>query len=279
MVQILSGKAVAQKLKQDITVEIDILKSKGVIPTLGIVLVGDEEDSLSYANSAKKRCETLGAGCNIFKFPAGINQDDLEKKILELNENRDIHGYIIMKPLPSQINEKRIAEIIDPAKDIDCMTPKNIAKVFAGDNTGFSPCTARAVMEILNFYQIPIEGKRAVIIGRSMVVGRPLSMMLLKQNATVTICHTRTRDLAKEAKRADILIAAAGKAEMVTKDMVSPGTVVIDVGINFKDGRMVGDVLYEEVEKLASAITPVPGGVGSVTTMVLLKQLVETCRK
>lgn len=279
LAQILSGKTVAEQIKQDISNELQVLKQKGILPTLGIILAGEEKDSLSYAKGAKKRCEGLGLGCKIISLPADISFETFKEKIIEINNCEDIHGYIIMKPLPSQIDEKQLGKIIAPEKDIDCMSPENMAKIFAGDESGYAPCTAQAVIEILKYYNIPIRGQRAVIIGRSLVVGKPLSMLLLKENATVTICHTKTRDLAEEAKRADILIAAAGKAEMVTEDMVSPEAIVIDVGINFKDGKMVGDVCYDKVKDNVSAITPVPGGVGSVTTLILLKQLIKAAKR
>ncbi len=203
-------------------------------------------------------------------------KDEFLKVLDRLNKDSKINGIIIMRPLPSQISEDVVKYKIAPEKDVDCFSPINVSKVMSGDSDGFAPCTPAAVIEILDYYGIGLEGKRAVLVGRSMVVGRPLAMMLLKRNATVTICHTRTKNLPQETRRAEILIAAAGKARMVTKDMVSEGAVVIDVGINFDEsGKMCGDVDFDSVSPIAGQITPVPGGVGSVTSTVLAKHVIE----
>lgn len=276
MTKILSGKEVAAALKDELTAEVEELKKQGKTPGLCIVIAGDRPDSASYIKGAVKRCTDIGIDCQVEKLPEEISQDEFLRVLDRLNKDSKINGIIIMRPLPGRISEDVVKYTIAPEKDVDCFNPINVSKVMSGEKDGFAPCTPSAVIEILDHYGIEIKGKRAVLIGRSMVVGRPLSMMLLKRNATVTICHTRTQDLAKEAKRAEILIAAAGKARMVTKDMVSEGAVVIDVGINFdENGKMCGDVDFDNVSPIAGQITPVPGGVGSVTSTVLAKHVIE----
>jgi methylenetetrahydrofolate dehydrogenase (NADP+)/methenyltetrahydrofolate cyclohydrolase len=276
MTKILSGKEVAAALKEKLTAEVNQLKQQGKTPGLCIVMAGDRPDSASYIKGAVKRCTDIGIDCQVEKLPEEISQDEFLKVLDRLNKDPKINGIIIMRPLPEQISEDVVKYKIAPDKDVDCFNPINVSKVMSGDSDGFAPCTPQAVIEILDHYQIEIKGKRTVVIGRSMVVGRPLAMMLLKRNATVTICHTRTKELANEAKRAEILIAAAGKARMVTKDMVSEGTIVIDVGINFdENGKMCGDVDFDNVSPIAGQITPVPGGVGSVTSTVLAKHVIE----
>lgn len=279
MAKILSGKEVAKKLQQDLMEESDKLKKQGITPGLCIVMVGDNPDSAAYIRGAVKRSEQVGIEATVKEYPKDISQDNFIKELRKLNEDPKIHGIIIMMPLPEQLSEDVIKYEIAPEKDVDGLSPINISKVMSGEEGGFAPCTPSAVIEILKHYNIAIKGKKAVVIGRSMVVGRPLSMMLLKENATVTICHTRTKNLAEEAKRAELLIAAAGKSKMVTKDMVAPDAIVIDVGINFEDGKMCGDVDYDEVSESCSMITPVPGGVGSVTSTVLAKHVIEACKR
>jgi methylenetetrahydrofolate dehydrogenase (NADP+)/methenyltetrahydrofolate cyclohydrolase len=275
MTKILSGKEVAAALKDKLTAEVDELKKQGKVPGLCIVMVGDRPDSASYIKGAVKRCTSIGIDCQVETFPEDISQEKFLEALDRLNQDSKINGVIIMRPLPDQISEDAVKYAIAPEKDVDCFNPINVSKVMSGDEDGFPPCTPSAVIEILDHYGIEIKGKRAVLIGRSMVVGRPLAMMLLKRNATVTICHTRTKDLAQEAKRAEILIAAAGKAKMVTKDMVNEGAIVIDVGINFENGKMCGDVDFDNVSPIAGQITPVPGGVGSVTSTVLAKHVIK----
>ncbi|AEE90741.1 bifunctional 5,10-methylenetetrahydrofolate dehydrogenase/5,10-methenyltetrahydrofolate cyclohydrolase [Tepidanaerobacter acetatoxydans] len=276
MAKILSGKEVAAALKDKLTEEVKKLKEQGKALGLCIVMAGDRPDSASYIKGAVKRCTDVGIDCQVEKLPEEISQDEFLKVLDRLNKDSKINGIIIMRPLPRQISEDVVKYKIAPEKDVDCFSPINVSKVMSGDNDGFAPCTPAAVIEILDYYGIGLEGKRAVLIGRSMVVGRPLAMMLLKRNATVTICHTRTKNLPQETQRAEILIAAAGKARMVTKDMVSEGAVVIDVGINFdENGKMCGDVDFDSVSPIAGQITPVPGGVGSVTSTVLAKHVIE----
>lgn len=280
MTKILSGKEVAKALKQNLTQEVEDLKKTGKTPGLSIVMVGDRPDSAAYIRGAIKRCGDIGIECFVKELPEEISQEEFLKVIKSLNDDNKVNGIIIMQPLPSQISEDVVKYEISPQKDVDGFSPINISKVMSGEKDGFAPCTPSAVIEILDHYGIEIKGKRAVVIGRSMVVGRPLSMMLLKRNATVTICHTRTADLAKEAKRAEILIAAAGKGKMVKRNMVQEGAIVIDVGINFdENGKMCGDVDYDEVSSIAGMITPVPGGVGSVTSTVLAKHVIQAFKQ
>lgn len=265
-------KAMTEKFKEQVAG----LKEKGIIPKLAIVRVGEREDDIAYEKGALKRFAGVDALVEVIALPITISQDEFDKVIIRLNEDKEIHGILVFRPLPKQLSDDRLKELINPLKDVDGISMINSAKVFAGEKSGFAPCTAQAVMEILDFYGIELTGKRVVVVGRSLVVGRPLSMLLLKKNATVTICHTRTKDIVAECSRADILIACAGSARMIKKEYTHPGQTVIDVGINFVDGVMCGDVDYEAVAESVAAITPVPGGVGTVTTSVLLKHTIES---
>ena len=273
--KLLTGKEVAQKMDQDIQKEVQELKAKGVNPALKIMIVGDAPDSLAYANSAKKMAEKNGIACNIEQLPAATSQDEFVTILKQRNADRNIHGIIVMRPFPKQIREDVVKYVLSPEKDVDCFNPVNAGKIMAGDMTGFPPATPQAVMEILRFYQIPMSGKEAVVIGRSMVVGKPLSMLLLGENATVSVCHSKTKDLPGVCRRADILVAAIGKAKMITTDYIKPGATVMDVGINVEGDKLFGDVDTEPAKDVAGAITPVPGGVGTVTTRVLLKHVVK----
>ncbi len=276
--KLLTGKEVAQKMDQDIQKDVLELKAKGINPTLKIMIAGEAADSLAYANSAKKMAEKNGIVCDIEQLPGMTSQDDFVKTLKQRNADTKIHGIIVMRPLPKQISEAVVKYVLAPEKDVDCFNPVNAGKIMAGDMTGFPPATPQAVMEILRFYQIPMSGKEAVVIGRSMVVGKPLSMLLLGENATVTVCHSKTRDLPGVCKRADILVAAIGKARMITTDYIRPGATVMDVGINVEGDKLFGDVDTERAKEVAGAITPVPGGVGTVTTRVLLKHVVQAAK-
>ncbi len=276
--KLLTGKEVAQKMDQDIQAEVQALKAKGVNPSLKIMIVGDAPDSLAYASSAKKMAEKNGIACDIEQLPAGTSQDDFVKVLRQRNADKAIHGIIVMRPFPKQISEDVVKYVLSPEKDVDCFNPVNAGKIMAGDMTGFPPATPQAVMEILRFYNVPMSGKEAVVIGRSMVVGKPLSMLLLSENATVTVCHSRTKDLPGVCSRADILVAAIGKAKMITKDYIKQGATVMDVGINVEGDKLFGDVDTEPAKEVADAITPVPGGVGTVTTRVLLKHVVKAAK-
>jgi len=276
--KLLTGKEVAQKMDQDIQKDVQELKAKGVNPALRIMIVGEAADSITYANSAKKMAEKNGIACEIEQLPGATSQDDFVRILKERNADRSISGIIVMRPFPKQISEDVVKHILAPEKDIDCFNPVNAGKIMAGDMTGFPPATPQAVMEILRFYQVPMRGKEAVVIGRSMVVGKPLSMLLLGENATVTVCHSRTQDLPGVCRRADILVAAIGKARMITKDYIKNGATVMDVGINVVGDKLFGDVDTDPAKEIASAITPVPGGVGTVTTRVLLKHVVKAAK-
>ncbi len=276
--KLLTGKEVAQKMDQDIQKDVQELKAKGVSPALRIMVVGEAADSITYANSAKKMAEKNGIACEIEQLPATTSQDEFLKILRDRNADRNIHGIIVMRPFPKQIREDVVKHILAPEKDVDCFNPVNAGKIMAGDMTGFPPATPQAVMEILRFYQIPMSGKEAVVIGRSMVVGKPMSMLLLGENSTVTVCHSKTHDLPGVCRRADILVAAIGKAKMITKDYIRNGATVMDVGINVEGDKLFGDVDTEAAKEVAGAITPVPGGVGTVTTRVLLKHVVKAAK-
>jgi len=280
MATVLKGLEVANGMKYRLLSQVEELKNNGVNPCLAIVRLGARPDDLAYERSAVKRCEGLGIKCVIREYPDSIAQDELIKNLREINTDPDVHGILLFRPLPGHISEDALKYEISPEKDIDCFNPINAAKVFTGDETGFAPCTPEAVMEILAHYQIDVSGKRVVLIGRSLVVGKPLAMLLLKKNATITVCHTRTKDIEAVCRSAEILIAAAGKARMVSESFVSPGQIIIDVGINLdQDGNLCGDVDYDAVEKTVDSITPVPGGVGSVTTSVLASHVITAARR
>ena len=276
--KLLTGKEVAQKMDQDIQKDVQELKAKDVNPALRIMIVGGAEDSVFYANSAKKMAEKNGIICEIEQLPAATSQGEFVNILKQRNADKSIHGIIVMRPFPKQISEDVVKHILAPEKDVDCFNPVNAGKIMAGDMTGFPPATPQAVMEILRFYQVPMSGKEAVVIGRSMVVGKPMSMLLLGENATVTVCHSKTRDLPGVCRRADVLVAAIGKAKMITTDYIKPGAAVLDVGINPEGDKFVGDVDTEPAKDVAGAITPVPGGVGTVTTRVLLKHVVKAAK-
>lgn len=278
MSELMKGAEVAKAMKATIIENVDkLLKERGISPCLTIVRVGAREDDLAYERGAKKRMELTGIECRIVELPEEVSQQELEDTFKKVNEDDTVHGILLFRPLPAHLDEEPLKKMINPYKDVDCMSPVNMAKVFSGDETGHAPCTAEAVMEMLAHYGIDLTGKKVTIVGRSMVVGRPLSMLMLKKNATVTICHTKTKNLAETCADAEVLIAAAGKAKMVTAEMVGEGAVVADVGINVDaDGNLCGDVDFEEVEKKASYISPVPRGVGSVTTSVLAKHVVKS---
>lgn len=277
---VMKGADVANAMKEELLQRVERLKEKGVIPCLAILRVGARPDDLAYERGAKKRMEVLGIECRIVELPQDIPQEAFEEKLKELNEDDRVHGVLLFRPLPGHLDEEAAKRILHPGKDMDGMCPANVAKVFAGDDTGYAPCTAEAVIELLDHYQIPLSGKQVAVVGRSMVVGRPLAMLLLKRHATVTICHTRTKDLPGVCREAEILVAAAGKARMITEDMVGEGAVVADVGINVdEEGNLWGDVDFETVEEKTSHISPVPRGVGSITTSVLAKHVVQAAER
>jgi len=281
MATILKGADVVSALNAKMTAKIDALKEKGVTAALAIVRVGERADDISYEKTATKRCETVGVAVKNIILPGDVEQSELLQNIIDLNEDNNVHGILIFRPLPKHLSDEAVRAVLKPEKDIDGITDTSLAGVFSGSSQGFAPCTAQACMEILDHFNIDCKGKRAVVIGRSLVVGKPVSMMLMGQNATVTVCHTRTVDIPSVARNAEILIVAAGQPEGVTKEFFSPGQIVIDVGINWDDakGKLVGDVNFEDAEAVVEAVTPVPGGVGTVTTSVLVSHVVEAAEK
>ncbi|NLC26392.1 MAG: bifunctional 5,10-methylene-tetrahydrofolate dehydrogenase/5,10-methylene-tetrahydrofolate cyclohydrolase [Fastidiosipila sp.] len=280
MVQVLLGKAVADVLTEELTERVAKLKDRGIEPKLAIVRLGEEADDLSYERGSLNRAEKVGVKVKVYELARDLSQEDLEQVILDINQDDSIHGCLIFRPLPQQIDEKRIAALLAAEKDIDGLTDGSLAGIFKGEASGFAPCTAEAAIAILKHYNVELNGARAVVLGRSLVIGKPVAMMLLQENSTVTICHSRTKDIAKVAKQADVLIAAVGQAKMVNPDFCHSEQVIIDVGINVdEEGKLTGDVDYEAVEPLVKAITPVPRGVGSVTTSILMKHVVEAAER
>lgn len=274
------GAPVAQALTERLAARADQLKVQGIVPTLAIVRVGERPEDLSYERGALKRCEKVGIRVRQFALPKESSHGDLLEVIRQINADREIHGCLLFRPLPPQMDEEAICAALDPAKDVDGITAGSLASVFAGSGAGYPPCTAQACMEILNYYGCDLTGKRAVVVGRSLVVGKPLAMLLLGQNATVTLCHTRTADLAAECRRAEVLIAAAGRASMIGRDHLSPGQLVLDVGINVdEEGNLVGDVDFAAADAIVGAVTPVPGGVGAVTTSVLAAHVLQAAEQ
>lgn len=272
----LRGKKVSDGIKEYVSKELETLS---FVPKLAIVRVGENPDDMSYERGATKKLKSFGLDVASYVFPQDISDEEFKKAFKEINEDDEVTGILLLRPLPRTINEKDIENMIDPKKDLDGISPINIAKVFAGDTTGFSPCTAEAVIEVLKAYDIELTGKRVTVVGRSMVVGKPVSMLLLKENATVTMTHTRTVDLKKTCSDAEIVIAATGRAKMLNSDYCGQDAVMIDVGINVdENGKLCGDVDYATLDGKASAATPVPGGVGTVTTAVLAKHLIQAAK-
>ena len=280
MAEILMGKDVADKIKESMVERIKVLNDKGLEPTLAIVRLGEDPSDLSYERGIIKNSEKLGIKTVIKEESRDLKTEGLVKIIEELNEDDKISGILIFRPLPKQIDEELISKIISPEKDVDCMNPLNLAKIFEGDMSGFAPGTPKAAIEILVNNNIELEGKNVVVINRSLVVGKPLAMMLLEKNATVTICHSRTKDLDKITREADIVMTALGRAKFLDEKYFNEDSIIIDIGVSMdEDGKMSGDVDFENVEGKVAKITPVPRGVGSVTNTVLLDNIVKACEK
>lgn len=280
MAEVLKGKPVADAMKAELTKKIEELKARGLTPKLGIIRVGKRPDDLFYEGGAKKTCAAVGMESEVFEYAEDIDQAAFEAAVAEVGAKKDVHGILMFSPLPKHLDERKIRTLIPVEKDVDCLTLGGAAKVFTDDPTGFPPCTPTACMEMLHFYDIPIKGKKCVVVGRSLVVGKPLSMLLLREHGTVTICHSRTENLPQVCQDAEILIAAVGRAKMIKANYVKEGQIVIDVGINAdpdNPGKYCGDVDFAEVEPVVAKISPVPAGVGSVTTSVLCKQTVMAC--
>jgi methylenetetrahydrofolate dehydrogenase (NADP+)/methenyltetrahydrofolate cyclohydrolase len=280
MTNTLLGKPVADKITDEIKIEVKNLKKKNITPKLSIIRVGSNLSDMAYERGALKRMEKSGIETKIHELPEDINEDDFVSVLEEVNNDKDTHGILIFRPLPKQLREEKIKYTILPAKDVDCFSPVNVAKIFEGDESGLPPATPAAVIETLKHYDVDLKGKNVVVVGRSLVVGKPVSMMLLKENATVTICHSKTKELEKVASQGDILVAAVGRDRMINSKYIKKDAIVIDVGINVdSNGNMHGDVDFEDVKDKASMITPVPRGVGSVTTSILAKNVVKACKQ
>ena len=281
MAEILKGAPAAAALDEKTIALVEELKSKGVNPTLAILRVGEDDGALSYERGALKRCDKVGVAVKQVILPADVSQEELMRNIEMLNNDASVHGILMFRPLPKTLDEAAACAALDPKKDVDGITAGSSARIYSGSGDGFPPCTAQSCMEILKHYGVDPAGKRAAVIGRSLVIGRPVSMLLMAANATVTMCHTKTVNMPKITRTADIVVVAAGKAEAITADYFSEGQTVIDVGINWseKKNKLVGDVDFENVEPIVSAITPVPAGVGSVTTAVLVSHVAEAAAR
>ena len=280
MAERLTGKPVADAIKEELTQKVEALKGRNIVPKLGIVRVGARPDDLFYEGGAKKTCIAVGMESEVFEYPEDIDQAAFEKALTDVGAKKDVNGILMFSPLPKHLDERKIRTLIPVEKDVDCLSLGGAAKVFTDDPTGFPPCTPTACMDMIHHYDIPIKGKKCVVVGRSLVVGKPLAMLLLREHGTVTICHSRTENLPEVCKEAEILIAAVGRAKMINADYVKAGQIVIDVGINAdpdNPGKYCGDVDYAQVEPIVERISPVPAGVGSVTTSVLCKQTIMAC--
>lgn len=275
MAKILDGKAVSQRIKDELKIEVENLKKEGKMVGLAVIIVGDNPASRIYVNNKKKACEQLGIHSEEFALPAETTEEELKALVEKLNVDDSIDGILVQLPLPKHINEEAVINTISAKKDVDAFHPSNVGKIMIG-NYDFLPCTPAGVMELIAESGISVEGKNCVVVGRSNIVGKPQAMLLLQKNGTVTICHSRTKDLAAVTREADILVAAVGVPELIKGDMIKEGAVVIDVGMNrLPDKKLVGDVDFAECEKKAAAITPVPGGVGPMTIAMLMKNTVK----
>lgn len=280
MATILKGAPVAAALSDELIRRVEKLKAEGATPCLAILRVGERPDDISYETGAMKRCEKIGIAVRQFQLPATYTRDELLDAIRQINEDDAIHGCLMFRPLPNKKDEEAACALLAPEKDVDCMTAGALATVFTGKGAGYPPCTAQACIELLDYYGVEPTGKRVTVIGRSLVIGKPVSMMLQSRNATVTMCHTKTVDMPAVCRNAEIVIAAAGRAKVVDERYAAPGQVIVDVGINVdENGKLCGDVKFETVEPMVEAITPVPAGVGSVTTAVLAKHVIEAAEK
>ncbi|MCI5675358.1 MAG: bifunctional 5,10-methylenetetrahydrofolate dehydrogenase/5,10-methenyltetrahydrofolate cyclohydrolase [Ezakiella sp.] len=276
----LRGKVVADKIKEELKADIAKLKGKGIVPTIAVVRVGENDSDISYEKAIVKVSGTIDLNVKLVGLKEETTTEELESKLIELNNDKSVHGILMFRPLPKHIDQDRMTNIIAPEKDVDAMNPINLEKIFEGDPTGLEPATPRAAVEMIKGHGYDLKGKDVVVINRSMVVGKPLAMMLLNENATVTICHSKTSDLKSHTKRADFVVTALGRPAMLDTSYFTPDSVVIDVGVGTTaDGKLSGDVNYDEVKDFVAAITPVPGGVGSITTTILLSQVLKACKQ
>ena len=279
MAKLLRGADTARALTERLKGEAAALSARGIVPTLAILRVGEREDDLSYERGAMKRCGQVGIAVRRFLLPSSVTQEKLLETVDSINADPEIDGCLIFRPLPGHLDDGQVRARLLPAKDVDGITDGSMSAVYSGSGQGFSPCTAQACVEILKNSGISLSGKRVTVVGRSLVIGRPAAMLLLAEHATVTICHTRTKNLPAVCREAEILIAAAGKAGVIGRESAAPGQIVLDVGIHMgEDGRLCGDVRFDEVEPVVEAITPVPGGVGAVTTSVLAGHVIEAAK-
>ncbi|MDR2174544.1 MAG: bifunctional 5,10-methylenetetrahydrofolate dehydrogenase/5,10-methenyltetrahydrofolate cyclohydrolase [Synergistaceae bacterium] len=281
MAVIMKGAEAAARMKESLAKELAVLRQMGIEPGLDIVRVGARPDDLAYEQGALRRFDGLGIAARVFAFPEDISQEDFTAEFRKINDSGSVRGILLFRPLPKHLDGDSIGDMIRPAKDIDCMSPFNAAKVFLeGGKGGFAPCTPAAVMEILAHYGVDLAGKNVVVVGRSPVVGRPLAMLMLARNATVTVCHTKTQNLEEICKNADIVVAAAGRPKTITPACVSPKSIVVDVGINAdENGKLCGDADYGAILPIVSMISPVPGGVGAVTTSILAAHVLRAANK
>ena len=275
MAKIIDGKLIASKIKEQVKQEVEELKAKGINPALAVILVGQDPASMVYVNNKEKTCNALGIESKVYRLEETTTTEELLDLINKLNKDKSIHGILLQHPVPSQIDEKLAFNTILPEKDVDGFNNINVGKLSNNEKDAFVPCTPLGVLEMLKHEGLKIEGKHCVIVGRSSIVGKPMAKLMLNENATVTVCHSKTKNLADITKLADILICTVGKPEFITVDMVKEGATVIDVGINRVDGKLVGDVKYDEVSKIAGAITPVPGGVGPMTIAMLMRNTLK----
>ncbi len=278
MYKLIDGKAISTALKARIANEVEELKKQGVVPGLAVIIVGADPASQVYVRNKELACAACGMYSEKIELPESTTEEELIGLVKKLNSRKEINGILCQLPLPRHINEEAVIDAIDPAKDVDAFHPQNVGRIMIGD-FDFLPCTPAGIMEMLRYENIETEGKNCVVIGRSNIVGKPMAMLMLHKNATVTICHSRTQNLKEICKIADILIAAVGKADFITADMVKEGAVVIDVGMNRKDGKLCGDVAFEEVKEKTSAITPVPGGVGPMTIATLMQNTLTAAKR
>ena len=281
MAEIWKGAPVAAALSESVAAEAAALKEQGLVPTLAILRVGERDDDLAYERGAMKRCEKVGVRVKNVVLPADVDSDTFFRTLEALNTDPEVHGILMFRPLPKQLDGEKARRMLAPEKDVDGCTDGSLAGVFTNTALGFPPCTAQAAMELLRYYGVDPKGKRVAVIGRSLVIGRPVAMMLMHANATVTVCHTRTVDVPAVTREADIVVAASGQMESVGANYLRPGQIVIDVGIGWNEAKqkLCGDVRAEEAEPIAAALTPVPGGVGSVTSAVLCKHVVEAAKR
>ena len=281
MAELYKGKPVADALKEKMAADVAALKEKGITPTLAILRVGERDDDLSYERGAMKTCDSVGVAVKNVVLPADVASDTFFETLDGLNNDPEVHGILMFRPLPKHLDGEKARKMLNPDKDVDGCTDYSLAGVFTNTALGFPPCTAQAAMEILDFYGVDCKGKRAAVIGRSLVVGRPAAMMLMHKNATPTICHTRTVDTPSVVREADIVIVCAGQMQAVGKEYFREGQIVIDVGIHYNEEtqKLCGDVRFDEAEPIVAAISPVPGGVGSVTTCVLVSHVVEAAKR